>query len=155
MCDRVRLWGAAVGVALGAVLAGCSGKGELIPPLHPLSGTVVRGDTLVTGGGLYFAPDPPTNSSLTVNAAVKSDGTFTAETLWTTSDGKTQTRPGAPAGKYRVIYHPPSDGSKSGLEVTLVDPVIVAPDAPPVKLVLPVEQPKGAGMERDDVPPKP
>ena len=145
---------AAVGLAVCAFLSGCS-RGERFPALHPLSGKVERDGRPVTTGGLYFAPDPATNSPLSVNARLREDGTFAAETSWADANGKTETRPGAPAGRYKVVYHPPGDGSKTGVEVTLPEPVTAGPDSGALTLTLTKEAPAGDGMERDDIPPKP
>jgi hypothetical protein len=135
----------------GALGAGCSDSGEPFPELHPVMGTVTRDGQPVNGGGLYFAPDPATNTSLTVTAAVNPNGTFEVQTTRVSRNGKSESRPGAPAGGYKVVYHPPSNGSKMGLEVTLTDPIAVSPGTPPLKLVLP-ELPKGTGETRDDAP---
>ncbi|MDY3553553.1 hypothetical protein R5W24_002656 [Gemmata sp. JC717] len=144
---------AVCGCAAAGLLAGCSGA-ERVPPLHPVTGTLAREGKSVGVGGLLFVPEPATNTPFTVNAPVQPDGTFAAQTLWTARDGKSETRPGAPAGRYRVVYHPPSDGSKSGLEVDLPDVVTVEPNTAALRLALPAELPGGQGMERDDVPKK-
>ena len=76
---------------------------------------------------------------------------LTAETLRTASNGRTVAEPGATAGRYRVTYHPPGDGSKAGLEVTLKEPVTVDAKATTLTLALPEQMPEGQGEPRDDV----
>src|SRR6516225_9819553 len=129
--------------------AGCSGEPKF-PDLHPLTGMVTREGKPVTKGGIIFVPEPGTGSGFIVNANVRRDGSFTAETSLTSRAGKTTIRPGAPAGRYKAVYHPPSDGSKTGLEVELDTPVVVAAGSPPVAFTLPAAMPAGHGAERDD-----
>jgi hypothetical protein len=140
--------------ALTAAAVGGSATAPF-PELHPLTGTVTRDGKPVTGGGLMFAPDPAGGPGLIVNAAVEGDGSFTAQTLRTEADGTLRVRPGAPAGRYRVIYHPPGNGSKTGLEVELDGRVKVGPRPNRVALLLPRELPGGDGMPRDDDPTAP
>jgi hypothetical protein len=136
-------------VAFLALSSGCSGDPSF-PDLHPLTGTVTREGKPVPEGGIIFVPEPGTGSGLIVNATVRPDGSFTAETSLTSRAGKTTIRPGAPAGRYKAVYHPPSDGSKTGLEVELDTPVVVAAGSPPVAFTLPAAMPAGHGAERDD-----
>jgi hypothetical protein len=136
-------------VAFLTLSGGCSGEPSF-PELHPLTGTVTREGKLVPEGGIIFVPEPGTGAGLIVNANVRPDGSFTAETSLTTRAGKTSIRPGAPAGRYKAVYHPPSDGSKTGLEVELDTPVVVAAGSPSVAFTLPAAMPAGHGAERDD-----
>lgn len=129
---------------------GCSAA-EPFPDLQPLTGTVTRGGRPVEGGGLIFLPDPSIRSGLVVDAAVRADGTFEAKTGRTTGSG-TEFRPGAPAGTYRAVYHPPGDGSKMNREVELSRRVEVGVGANSVALVLPDAIPTGTGAVRDDTP---
>jgi hypothetical protein len=137
-----------ISLLLAPLLVGCAG--DSLPELHLLSGTITRNGELVTQGGLILLPDPPNGSNLIVNAAVRPDGTFTAQTEQTTREGKLTIQPGAPAGTYRVVYHPPSNGSKSGLEVELQDWITVSPGANNIALELPTELPEGRGEPRDE-----
>jgi hypothetical protein len=136
-------------VAILTLSGGCSGEPSF-PDLHPLTGTVAREGKPVPEGGIIFVPESGTGSGLIVNATVRPDGSFTAETSLTSRAGKTTIRPGAPAGRYKAVYHPPSDGSKTGLEVELNTPVVVAAGTTSVTINLPAVMPAGNGAERDD-----
>lgn len=124
------------------------------PDLHPLRGRVAREGHAVTGGGLYFAPEGGDRAGYFHRAGVGKDGTFVAETESTSGSAPT-TREGLPAGRYKVTYHPPSNGSKSGLEVVFAEAVTVEPGGSGVTLTLPATMPTGAGQPRDDAPPGP
>ncbi len=135
--------------SLPSALCGCS-RPETPPELHSLAGTVMQGDVPVTAGGLIFIPESSSASGQVVNAAVNPDGSFSAQTVESRSDGSV-TRPGAPPGSYRVVYHPPSDGSKTGLEVELKQRVTVeAGGKNAAIIVLPPRLPEGLGEPRDD-----
>jgi hypothetical protein len=129
-------------------LSGCAGDPPL-PELYPLSGSVSRLDRPVTSGGLIFVPEAGDGTNLVVNAAVRSDGTFTARTEYRMSDGPVTFHTGIPAGRYLVVYHPPSDGSRQGLEVELQQRVVVERRETNVNLVLPDEMPAGSGEPRN------
>ncbi|MFO0846983.1 MAG: hypothetical protein U0871_00280 [Gemmataceae bacterium] len=131
------------------ILAGCD-RQEAIPDRHPLTGTVVRAGRPVTAGGLIFLPIGR-SSGLVVNAPVRPDGTFTAETSRTRPAGGVDVFPGVPAGRYTAVYHPPSDGQKTGLEVQLGE-ITVPAGGTAVTLTLPDKLPEGNGMPRDDAP---
>jgi hypothetical protein len=133
-----------------AVLAACGCSGDPFPDLHPLSGTVTRDGKPVREGGIIFVPTEG-GSGLIVNANVRPDGTFEAETSGFDRAGKTTIRPGAPAGTYKAVYHPPSDGDRSGLEVGLPDLVVVTAGPTTASFTLPLKMPGGHGAERDDV----
>lgn len=120
---------------LPLVLAGCTAR-DPFPVLYPLTGTVTRDGKPVAGGGLLFVPEPGAAAGLIVNASVGPDGTFAIQTEHTGSTGVAM-RPGAPTGRYKVIYHPPGDGSKTGLEVTLEQSATVDAKANEAVLVLP------------------
>jgi hypothetical protein len=137
--------------ALLAFLAGCS-SAEPFPDLHPLTGTVTRGGKPVAAGGLIFLPDPPGGTGLVVNANVKPDGTFTAETSRNKPAGGVEVRPGAPTGRYKVVYHPPSNGEKMGLEVKLDAVTVEAKANNTAQLVLPTDVPRWREVQRDDGP---
>ncbi|VTR95970.1 unnamed protein product [Gemmata massiliana] len=115
---------------------GCSPR-DPFPELYPLTGTVALDGKSVTGGGVIFVLDSGERSALVVNAAVKPDGTFTAQTEYAGDNG-TVTRPGAPAGKYKAIYHPAGDGSKTDLAREISDRVLVEGKATTVTVVVPV-----------------
>lgn len=133
-----------------AAAAGCQ------PPkatLHPLTGTLTHGGKPVSGGGLIFIPDAGGWGGNVVDAAVNPDGTFAAHTAHTTAD-QTDIRPGAPAGRYKVVYNPPSDGQRD-VSVELPGRVTVEAKDNTVSLVLPEKQPEGRGEKRDDGPAAP
>jgi hypothetical protein len=122
--------------ALAVAAAGCPAA-RPFPDRHPLTGALTRDGRPVTAGGLIFLPEPG-GAGVIVNANVRADGTFAAETSRTSDKGRTEIRPGAPAGRYKVVYHPPSNGSRSGANA--------------VTLALPHELPRGFGEPRDDDP---
>jgi hypothetical protein len=93
-----RRWRAAV-LLFGAAVLGC-GNAEELPPLHPVTGTVLRNNTPVEGGFLQFSRTDG-QADVIVNAHVGKDGKFEA----TTVKGR-QRVPGAPEGTYRVTYQP-------------------------------------------------
>ena len=134
----------------------CAGCDDAAPmnQLHPLGGTIQRDGQPVKEGGLIFIPDG-SSSSLIVNGAVQANGTFTVRTEKTLSSGKLEIKPGAPAGVYKVVYHPASDGATMGLEVELAERVTVEPGGTEVLLTLPSVMPKGRGEPRDDNLPEP
>ncbi len=110
------------------VLAGCKDNkptGDL-PELHPLTGKVLRGGTPVAGGLLQFRPDPD-SSTIVVNAEVNPDGTFEAQTTHAVSQKKAK---GAPAGKYRMMYLPPSTEQKSTNAPTQLPQVVTVNAGP-------------------------
>lgn len=138
-------------ISILALAFGCS-QSEKPLELRPLKGTIMQNGKALTRGGLIFVPEPALTSNLVVNATAESDGTFVAKTLQSRADGSIAVAEGAPIGKYKVIYHPPSNGSKSGLEIELNQLVTVENEAKPVSLVVPTELPQGNGMPRDDDP---
>ncbi len=132
------------------VLAGCDESRPAVE-LHPLGGRVLRGGKPVKDGGLIFVPEG-SGSNLIVNAGVQANGTFNVRTEKTLSGGKLDIKPGAPAGRYKVIYHPASNGATMGLEVEFPDRVVVEPGGTDIELNLPAIMPKGDGVPRDDNP---
>jgi hypothetical protein len=89
----------ALGLAVLAGCAGCSG-----PDLHPVRGTVTRGNKPVRGGVIQFTPVGE-NPRLVVSAIVGTDGTYTLKTSRTGTD-RPIPRLGAPAGDYTVTFTP-------------------------------------------------
>lgn len=131
---------ATLAVLFGVVLTACGCNPEPLT-LPPLSGTLrTADDKPVTAGGLIFIPESGTWGGNVVNASLNPDGTFSATTSRTT-DSRTRTIDGAPAGRYKVVYHPPGDGQALGLEVELPDVVTVGPQENVLKLVLPEKKP--------------
>jgi hypothetical protein len=132
-------------------VAGIIGCGEFEPlELHPLRGKINRLGVPVKDGGLIFLPENPGRTTFISNASVR-DGAFEACTDRTSRSGKTLIEKGVPKGKYSVVYHPASDGSKSGLEVRL-DAIEVTEGGTVITLELPGKMPTGKGEPRDDVP---
>ena len=118
--------------------------------LHELSGTVTREGKPVASGGLIFLPEQTGGMAMTINASVR-DGAFRGMTDRTSASGKSKIEPGVPAGSYRAVYHPASNGSKSNLELEL-GKVEVAPGGTVIELKLPEKMPAGVGEPRDDAP---
>ncbi|MGL6073345.1 MAG: hypothetical protein ACRC8S_04180 [Fimbriiglobus sp.] len=117
------------------------------PELHPLSGTVIRLGKPVDGGGIGFLREVSDPSGLTFSAHVNADGTFEAETMKSVPSG-TVKKTGIRPGRYRVVYHPQSDGSKLGQEVRLDVVIEVKPGNNSITLTLPDEMPKPVGLPR-------
>jgi hypothetical protein len=126
--------------------AGCNPEVPF-PELHPLTGTVIRLGKPVNGGGIVFSRVAGDPNGLTYSANVKSDGTFEAETMRSVPSGTVQ-KAGIRPGRYRVVYHPPQDGSKLGLEVKFDLIVEVQPGNNTLTLTLPDEMPKEIGLPR-------
>jgi len=147
---RPRPVGAPALLALLA-LAGC--RAEIaFPDLHPLEGRVTRDGRPVKGGGIIFLRDAGDPTGMVVNASVNDDGTFVGESSLPTGRGAV-IRPGVPAGRYRAIYHPLSDGSVTGLDTKVegVFEFVAGPNR--LDIVLKGAAPKGAGEARDDANP--
>ena len=141
----------AVPIALFALLLGGCEDSQSEVELHPLGGRVLREGKPVKNGGLIFVPEG-SGSRLIVNAGVEANGTFNVRTERTLSGGKLDIRPGAPAGRYKVIYHPASNGATMGLEVEFAERVTVEAGGADIELNLPAVMPKGGGIPRDDNP---
>lgn len=137
--------------AVATLVAGCN-PSDHIPDLHPLTGTVTRDGQPVTGGGLIFVPESGGWGGVVVDANVNKDGTFAAQTCRVTGTG-TVFKPGVKVGRYKVTFHPPSDGSKGGLESEVRAVVVVTATDNAVVLELPSKVPAGVGAERDDANP--
>jgi hypothetical protein len=123
--------------ALALTLCGCSP----FPSLYPVTGTVNYNGKPVTSGGLIFESEPGKSGGFIVNAGIKADGTFSAETSRVTGNG-TEILPGVPNGRYTIIYHPDTNGENAGPGATLSDTLVV--DGKPVMLdlVIPPAKPK-------------
>ena len=141
----------AIPIALFAfAFSGCDEPRPAVQ-LHPLGGRVLREGKPVKDGGLIFVPEG-SGSDLIVNAGVEANGRFNVRTERTLSGGELDIRPGAPAGRYKVIYHPASNGATMGLEVEFAERVTVEPGGADIELKLPAVMPKGGGIPRDDNP---
>ena len=137
-------------LAVCALIAGF-GCGEFTHlDLHELSGTVSREGKPVASGGLIFIPEQSGGKAMTINASVR-DGAFQGMTDRTSASGKSKIEPGVPAGSYRAVFHPASNGSKANLEVDLGVVKVVA-GGTVVELKLPEKMPTGVGEPRDDAP---
>jgi hypothetical protein len=123
---------------LASVLLLVGGCGQPAPPpLYPVSGTLASADGKpITSGGLIFMPDSGGWGGRVINGSLNPDGAFTTTTS-TSDGGKTELKPGIPAGRYKVVYHPPSDGQKLGLETELPDVVVIEPKENVLTLKLP------------------
>lgn len=100
----MRLWICLLAVA-------CCGCGREANPatafgeLCKVNGSLKRDDLVATGGSVRFVPIPDQPDFL-INSEVGNHGEFQLSTVRTT-DSRGERRPGAPPGKYRVIYQPP------------------------------------------------
>ena len=133
-----------------AALAGCRAE-HAFPELHPLDGTISR-DGEPMGGGLIFIRDAGDPTGMIVNANVNVDGTFVGESSLTSVRGAV-IRPGVPVGRFRVIYHPLSDGSVTDLDTKIEGIVEFVAGPNRLDIVLKGAAPKGAGQARDDANP--
>jgi hypothetical protein len=131
------------------LVTGCDFSSTPKVTLHPLTGSVTRDGKPMTEGGLIFIPQSGSWGGMVVNAAVSKDGTYTATTSRTTGQATTIEN-GAPVGTYKVVYHPPSDGQKMGLESELPDTIEVKAESNVINLALPIKIPEGLGQQRDD-----
>lgn len=128
-----------------ALLAFCGCGGPQMPTLtglFPLTGTLVQDGKPVAGGGLYFVAEEGGRSGCIFDASVNMDGTFEARTSRSV-DAPVVFHPGMPIGKYKVIFHPRSDGSKTGLQIESDLHVSVEARRNNVEIVIPgKEKPK-------------
>jgi len=85
-----------------AGLIAVAGCGDRLGKLAPVQGKVTVGNTPLTAGEVRFFPETPKPGvALESNAAIASDGSYTI---------KTNGKPGAPLGKYKVtVSMPPAD----------------------------------------------
>ncbi len=124
-----------VGLAvLVLTISGCSA----FPNMYPVTGTIRYNGKPVTSGGLLFQPEPGKTGGYIVNAGIKSDGTFSAETSRVTDRG-TEILPGVPNGRYTVVYHPDSTGENAGPGAEFPDVVVVEGKPVTVDFVIPMK----------------
>jgi hypothetical protein len=121
-------------VAMTLLAAGCSSeKTPPLPALHKVTGQVVNAGAPVKGGNVSFQiidnPQP-----YVINSKVGDDGRFS---LTTYKD--TKPIPGAPEGKYRVIYSPPAL-TKTAFPTTLAGTFEVAAKDNELKLDISVKE---------------
>ncbi len=136
-----------------AAFAGCRAE-HSFPELHPLDGTISRDGEPMKGGGIIFLRDAGDPTGMIVNANVNADGTFAGESSLTSVRGAV-IRPGVPAGRYRAIYHPLSDGSVTGLDTKIEGTFEFVAGPNRLDIVLKGATPRGAGTPRDDANPTP
>jgi hypothetical protein len=108
------------------------GRGARVAPGHRHA---EAGRPAGTQGGLLFQPVGG-SAGYTCNASLAADGTFVARTEQVTGK-ETLIRDGIPKGEYAVTYHPPGDGQRSDLAVTLPETVVVPAGGLTVGLKLP------------------
>jgi hypothetical protein len=131
------------------LLAGCGPTFSQKVALYELTGNVTREGKPVKEGGIIFIPESGSWGGMVVNAAVIQDGTYKATTSRTTGTA-TVIDDGAPVGRFKVVYHPPSDGQRMGLETELPDIIEVKEGSNVFNLELPTKIPQGVGEKRDD-----
>ena len=102
-------------------LAGCQGN---LPALYSVEVELVQDGKPVDRGALMFEPEKPGKKSIVFNAEHTGGGKFRGRVLFQGEQG-TQIKPGVAAGTYRVLYHPPSDGQRTNLEVPLKETLTV------------------------------
>lgn len=121
-----------------ALVAGCAV--DTPPPLYPVTGSIQQGKKVVSGGGLILMPESGGWAGAVVNASVNADGTFTVQTS-RVGGSETKLLPGAPAGRYKIAYHPPGDGQKVGGEYHFPDVAVIEAKDNTLVLILPDEFP--------------
>jgi len=89
------------------LIVGCGKKKTAVPPLVPVAGVVMKDGMPISGGSLQLAHQRE-DLPIAVAARIDSDGKFELTTL-NTSETNAKPKPGAPAGIYRLTYHPESD----------------------------------------------
>jgi len=134
---------------LAILLVGCADTTPKLT-LYPTHGKVMHNGKGVKGGGMILIPMEPQKVVFSINCSVNDDGTFLAETIRTGRDGRSNAEPGVPVGKYKAIYHPPSNGSKLGLDTELPEPIVIEAKENELKINLPEKLPEGKGEQRDD-----
>jgi hypothetical protein len=109
------------GILVLAILVGCRADSSSPPAdLQPVKGRIVDAGTAVKGGGIAFhAVEDP--APLPINADVDDDGRFE---LATVHDRKRL--PGAPPGKYRIVYSPANMEIGKSEPITLAETVEIA-----------------------------
>ena len=107
--------------ASAALAIGCGGGSDQpkFPDLNPTIGIVKRAGQPVKGGAVQFVPDPDRPEFL-VNSEVGADGTYSLTTVRTT-DKTGERKPGAPAGKFKVVYQPPLGDQTAGGQLTPIN----------------------------------
>ena len=124
---------------VSVALAGCSSGSQVTwPELHAVKGTLTQGGKPVTGGNLMFRMEGGSADYL-VSGTVGADGSFALQTSHAQERGGTR-KPGAPAGKYRVMYAPTGGDQTTGGGVDPIDfpqPVTIEARDNDLKLELP------------------
>ncbi|MCS7044964.1 MAG: hypothetical protein NZO58_01280 [Gemmataceae bacterium] len=106
--------------ALAAALIGCGGgESEKFPTTYKVEGTVLRKNGSPYPGGMINFRH--TGSDYSANGVIKSDGTFTLETL-TRSNKKL---PGAVEGEHNVMVLPPGDSQDAAKPIILTKKYVV------------------------------
>jgi len=131
---------AAVVAALGFA-AGCGDNRAPQPAfaeLVPVSGVVNQGGKPASGGVVQFNPDPDKGEFI-INSEIGTDGKFNLSTVRAT-DSQGERKPGAPPGKYKVVYRPALGNQASGGSVDPIDvptPVTISKAEPDLKIDVP------------------
>lgn len=104
-----------------AAAAGCSPAAKPWPELHPVHGSVKVGGQNVAAGYVTFRSEDGANSDFMVSGKVEADGKYTLQTTHALEKGSAA-RPGAPAGRYRVMFMPAGTGDQvTGASVDPID----------------------------------
>jgi len=80
---------------------GSNNPADVMPTLYPVTGKVIKNGRHVASGAIRFHTDK-SQEAILVTGAVSDDGRFTLATR-----KGSRTAPGAPAGKYQIVYTPP------------------------------------------------
>ena len=130
-----KIWfSSAAGMLAGVFcIGGCQ---ESLPKLYPVEIELLQDGKPVAQGGLIFQPEKPVGRGIVYNAEHVGQGVFKGRILFHSAEG-TKVLPGVATGTYRIVYHPPSDGQKTNLEVALNDSLTVGKEPAKVRLELP------------------
>lgn len=116
---------------LGLAILGCGTSLEPpLPPLHPVTGLVLKGNRPVQGGSLRLAP-VNSQEPIIILGEVNQEGRFELTTIKGKEKG-----PGVPEGTYEVTYIPPLSGQEVVPE-TLPKPQIIKPGGNKLTINLP------------------
>jgi len=125
-----------------ACVFGCSNAPVVKwPDIHPAKGIVKAGGKAVSGRSLQLRSEDAALSDFHLTADVGADGTFSLVT-GNAQDKRSERRPGAPTGKFKVTYFAPQGDQTAGrptLPIELPQPVTIKAGDNDISIELPKE----------------